>query len=159
MREIKFRGKRIDNSEWVYGYLTKNRPNPRTSEPPYKLQTAIDHEEKGVMLTSLVDPVTVGQYIGIKDKYRNQVYEGDIIQTYFSFAPGDAGYGVSQKPFIVEWEHGRTAYRARKPSSDNRHLLDIVDFFDIQTNLYEIIGNIYDNPDMVIAYKQERTPV
>jgi len=96
-----------------------------------------------------LNEVETMQYIGIKDKYGREICEGDIIQTYFSFKPGDAGYGVSQKPFVVKWEQGRTGFRAYKPNAKALHLLDVIDFFDMQSKLYEIIGNIYENPELL----------
>jgi len=93
--------------------------------------------------------IVLMQYIGVKDKYGREICEGDIIQTYFSFAPGDAGYGVSQKPFVVKWEQGRSGFRAYKPNTKDWHLLDTVDFFEMQTELYEVIGNIFENPELI----------
>lgn len=92
-------------------------------------------------------PFTVGQYTGVTDKNGRKIFKGDCIQTYFSFSPCDAGYGVSQKPFYVEWEQGRTAFRAKKPNVNGMHLLDTIDFFAIQSHLYEVIGTIWDKED------------
>lgn len=99
-----------------------------------------DEELFGIYLNE----VEIMQYIGIKDKYGISICEGDIIQTHFSFSPGDAGYGISQKPFIVKWEEGSAGFRAYKPNAKTLHLLDIIDFFEMQSNLYEVIGNIYE---------------
>jgi len=96
-----------------------------------------------------LNEVEIMQYIGVKDKYGREICEGDIIQTYFSFSPDDAGYGVSQKPFVVKWEQGRAGFRAYKPNTKALHLLDVIDFFDMQSKLYEIIGNIYENPELL----------
>lgn len=96
-----------------------------------------------------LNEVETMQYIGIKDKHGREICEGDIIQTYFSFSPGDAGYGMSQKPFVVKWEQSRAAFRAYKPNAETLHLLDIVDFFGMQSKLYEVIGNIYENPELL----------
>lgn len=136
MREVIFRGKEKDTGKWLYG----------------DLQT-VGHKRfiDGYRMRGRVNPGTVGQYIGIKDKNGNRVFEGDIIQTYFSFAPGDAGYGVSQKPFVVEWEQSRASYRAYKPDAQKLHILDTIDFFEMQSKLYEVIGNIYDNPELITS--------
>ena len=66
MREIKFRGKRIDNGKWVYGDL--------------------QHVGKKIFIYDVnctgnieIDPSTIGQYTGLKDKNIKEIYEGDIL--------------------------------------------------------------------------------
>lgn len=92
MRTIKFRGKRIDNGEWVIGQLVKmweewhilNSDNVNTAYP--------------------VDPATVGQYTGLNDTNSREIYEGDIFQ---------AGYfgGVD----VVMWDNENARYIGRSP--------------------------------------------
>jgi len=150
MREIKFRGKRVDNGEWVYGYFVKAWDGTCYIITEFGSDvTCCSDCGCNDMTVHEVDPDTVGQFTGLHDKHGKEIYEGDIIQTYFSFAPGDAGYGVSQKPFVVKWEQVRAGLRAYKPNADRLHLLDIVDFWETQSSLYEVIGNIYDNPELM----------
>jgi len=71
LREIKFRGKRIDNGEWVYGYLLSDCAIGQWARCKYE-----------------VIPETVGQFTGLKDNKRTKefpngqdIYEGDVMKT------------------------------------------------------------------------------
>ena len=75
MREILFRGKRIDNGEWVYGqyvYLL----NARTEDGEPIKHMIVD----GTPFGHTVDPSTVGQYTGLTDKNGKRIFEGDILK-------------------------------------------------------------------------------
>lgn len=121
MREIKFRGKRKDNEEWVYGYLFK------ILDKCYILWGTTNDVPNMIEVIS----ETVGQYTELKDKNEKEIYERDIITYYddtykvefkgdrggyFPFAQGD-GCGCCQ--------------------------CEVVTF----PNDCEILGNIYDNPE------------
>lgn len=81
MREIKFRGKRVDNKEWVYGCLT--RYSERMSYITVDLIESEVHQ---------VSTDTVGQFTGLKDRAGNEVYEGDIVCAFNGKYIGEVFY-------------------------------------------------------------------
>lgn len=135
MREILFRGKRIDNGEWIQGFLSKSR---NTEEKPALLKFCIDYEENGVMYSAIVDPETIGQYTGLTDKNGKRIFEGDIIKHY------------NRKDDSTIFDTGRVFWRGEyarflRTSEDECKYFLIEDM----SCPYEVIGNIYDNPELL----------
>ena len=124
MREIKFRGKRTDTGEWVYGDLqhvqrinTKEEAeqNGRRTEPAVRIAN-YDVDEK-----------TIGQFTGLYDMNGRAVYEGDLLQR-------------DENVVEVCWYDG-TFCDAMSYMKDPLWFLDVED--------RKVIGNIHDNPQLL----------
>ena len=126
MREIKFRGKRIDNGQWVYGDIKRIFPDG-------KIIGIVDWEFR---IVHEVDPETVGQYIERKDKNSKEVYEGDIIKVE----------GFSE-PMIVYFKDGCFGWGKQR--------LGKYSFDPFGVEQFEVIGNIFDNPELIAGGKDE----
>jgi len=147
MRRIKFRGKRVEDGLWTTGYLIKCDGRAWILHPEGIATTFYRKEEifgkteewKAIVLPRVfvveVIPRTIGQFIGLHDINKVEIYEDDII---------DNGYDK----WIVKFDNG--SFYAIKP--------DMSSFLDLSRetiNYYEIkvIGNIFDNPELLEKIK------
>lgn len=124
MRDILFRGKRVDNGEWETGSLVITRSGCSDE------QVFLTDKMTGY-LTPVI-PETVGQYIGIVDENGKKIFEGDIVitnTTSYEFI-GCIAHSAKYVSFVCVTSHN-IPY-----SIDSRFK-------------YEIIGNIFDNPELL----------
>lgn len=122
MRDILFRGQRVDNKEWVYGDLKRVNDNRRGGECFYIWVDRDDIEEEGKEIQ--VIPETVGQFIGHFDKNKKNIFIGDL----YKDEEGDLWK-------VIQMECGRYALELLSNG--------YVDEF-IQWSEVEIIGNIHE---------------
>ena len=109
MREIKFRGRRLDNGEWVTGNFETE---------------LID-----------VDPDTVGQYTGLKDKNGREIYEGDVLSCS-KYIDGNFAERCCERGY-VEFKDG--AFGLHRKQGYYRPFRDWFDGWD-----FEVIGNVHE---------------
>ena len=140
MREILFRGKRLDNGEWVYGAVANFRSI--ANEIYTAIMPKVDDENSMMELKS-VDPSTFGQYTGLKDKNGKRVFEGDILHIA-KIADGLGGYYNPPLDYpvnvVVKWD--LCAWMWETLCEDKRY----ISFPDAWCHYEcEVIGNIHDN--------------
>ena len=150
MRQIKFRGKDLDGAGWVYGHLVKEVrgdvwifPHDDTHRSAFG-----DWYYRKWPGFCVVDPKTVGQYTGRKDKNGKEIYEGDVftvngkypkvvkyIEDWLSFCV--ANIDTITTPPMSSW-----------PDEYNYQQFSHGWWKDFQNEI-EVIGNIHDNSELL----------
>lgn len=127
MRTIKFRGKRLYDGKWVYGYVLGH------DTLPYMAIVTMNNTDKSVInkTTTSVDPDTIGQFTGLHDKNGKEIYEGDILKA------GDCGL------LEVRFVRGVFAFLW------GGNLDDEFPTCSPTHEWAEVIGNIHDNPKLL----------
>ena len=134
MREYKFRGKRVDNCEWVYGglavygehaFIVRAELQISESDNVYFSTTGIE-----------IDHSTVGQYTGLKDKNGVEIYEGDVLRDSQGWE------------FEMRWENDKGRFLGHHSKARGDTYACYVGRIDRHNKpSTEVIGNIHDNPE------------
>ena len=160
MREILFRGKRVDNGEWVDGFLL----HKYFCEIPHDRIVIQYRPEIGSYkwipdyMVAEVDPATIGQYTGLTDKNGKKIFEGDIVR--MNGNPLDLAVIRFGEFACVDIELEEKTDRVHgwyfKPiETDGLSRLEPfcwefqLNEMWIKENEVEVIGNIHDNPELL----------
>ena len=137
MREILFKGKRLDNGEWITGHLLRY-DDGRARIVPNNTDIFCFEKDESIIQTVAhrIAPETVGQYTGFVDKNGKKIFEGDIVsicnsKTFF---------------FIVYWNHAVKSF-ILKTTVNGVNGIDCNVLNSTQD--IEVVGNIYDNPELI----------
>ena len=132
MREILFRGKCVGEDhiyEWVDGYYVCMRDSYKKRET-HRIYTGYAESDCGDFYGDWyeVDPKTVGQFTGLLDIDGQRIFEGDIVEIV-----GEAKEMITEEEqkFIVKWQDEDCGFK-------------FFCWFD-----YKVVGNIYDNPEVL----------
>lgn len=135
MREIKFRGNRLDNGEWIEDDLLRMLDHWFIFPDP--VPEGIDKYE--------VDPATVGEYTGLKDRKGIAIYEGDVIRSPLS--------EDKTRPHRIFYHTGNAAFMGAL--IDRKELCYLrLDQDWIYKFGKEVIGNIHDNLELLKGGEQ-----
>lgn len=138
-----FRGKRIDNGEWVEGYLSYPFCTKKGNESYYFYAK----DSLGFFCRCVVDASTICQCTGLKDKNGKLILENDLVKDLFSDTIAPIRYGSYQNcfdstktenvGFYVDWSVTDKKYMRK----DLGYWINMVDS--------EVIGNTFDNPELL----------
>jgi uncharacterized phage protein (TIGR01671 family) len=138
MREILFRGKRIDNGEYVEGYYFCSRDLHReNTHKIHPLDSDWSYE---------VSPSTVGEFTGLVDKNGVKVFEGDVVKHYNRV---DVGYPDAFDVGVIFWN--KEDFGWRRTGKIESQYIETHGYFISENSPYEVIGNIHDNPELLEA--------
>ena len=121
-----FRAKRMNTDKWKYGYLTLGKSWIVEGLTPH-IQTELDAPNR--IVCSEIDPSTIGQCTGLKDKNGKLIFEGDIVRC----TAGEAYNGIHEYDCNVEVVAGWT-----------QSMWEM-----LQCDELEVLGNVFDNPDLL----------
>lgn len=155
MRKIQFRGKELHTGIWVNGFYSEGgiiEPKTNVIIPRHLIHANVLYD---------VDPATVGQFIGICDKHHKRIFEGDIVKRICKDGYDRNEYGkvVFIKTCfmlnlrVAEYDNSRRS-RIYQDEEDSTVSFINGDILGGQSPVeeeyeYEIVGNIYDNPELL----------
>ena len=142
MREILFRGKRLQGGEWVEGYFFKSDINKKERESGKATIIFTPDCDTFIMVPEchnsfMVVSDTVGQYTGMKDKNGKRVFEGDVVKT--SDVTHEGFIQIPGESFEIAMRKGCWLMVSGEDW----------DFLETNHECIKVIGNIHDNPEML----------
>ena len=140
MREILFRGKRVFDSEWIYGDLIKSEE--KFYIHPQRNLVEVNKSIGNKIVMHEVIPETVGQYIGLRDIDDVKIFEGDIIQ-----------HIVHKDKYKLIYDEDEYVYNLKRLEGKGYLYLGIDEFSiyeeDGRNVIFKVTDNIYDTSELL----------
>lgn len=125
-----FRGKRIDNGEWVVGHFYEFMGRSYIFEPPFTSKN----------LTHEVDPSTICQCIGRTDRDKKLIFDHDVI-AYLDTYSTESGYAEADCVGEVVWDEETLSFQVtNRLSAESWEVID---------GECKVLGNAIDNPELL----------
>ena len=143
-RKILFRGKTIDGV-WVQGYFYQimDVENKVLHNMIMRDKSNIDvFDGKPFQASYMIKPETISQFTGLYDKNGTPIFEGDILKECDRYVP------FYEHPIVIDYKHGSFQYR-EIDEYDYRISIDDTEYGISNFGVFKVIGNIYDNPELL----------
>lgn len=137
-REIKFRGRRLDNGKWIIGSYTLIQDGD-----------GVWLEDKNLDVVKVV-PETLGQFTGLTDMEGLEIYEGDRVKWLRHRMDGTGFFEEGYVEFKVDEQ--RTVVVNRFTTMDDREMLH--DIIRCRQHNLRVVGNIHNNPEAIEGGRQ-----
>ena len=130
-----FKGKRLDNGEWVEGYLSYPFCTKKGNESYYLYAK----DSFGFFCRCVVDASTICQCTGLKDKNGKLIWENDVV-AYWDTYSTESGYAEADCIGKVVWDAETISFQVtNRLSAESYEVLDEC----------SVIGNKFDNPELL----------
>lgn len=163
MREYKFRGKSVYTGKWVYGFYleqdTYSLGSKNTKRDLLMKNAGIIVENSKCTSGTIIYKETLGQYTGLKDRNMKEIYEGDIVKRSLRDKENNKIFfedfyviifekATFQYKGIREYYISETGEKWRKKEKEI-YRQNLGSNFGVDIKDIEVIGNIYDNPELL----------
>lgn len=143
MREILFKAKRIDNDEWIEGYLFDNGFDGEEKKyfvggltiEKYNGTACDEWDITGIDFCE-INPETICQFTGLCDKNGKRIWESDVVWLV---------YNGEEHIYQIVWDNSELDFKATNGEENYGTNYEYL----LCCEEIEVIGNIFDNPELL----------